>query len=130
MPKKPALTKVPLGFRADPADYQWHVELKDRAGYEGADLLRALYRTLRAACGNDVPDFPFDLSVSVRLKSGKTNTAVYHRDQPEPLMTDSMASARELRVAEDPATPTQLKQPAPPEAQQGHMPESSRLIRD
>jgi hypothetical protein len=61
-----------ISFRADPDDVLWVKGLKPRAGYSHSDILRALLHALHTCCGkDDVPIYPFDISLSVRMRDTK-----------------------------------------------------------
>jgi hypothetical protein len=127
MPAPPKKTAT-IGFRAEEHFLLWHRSLKERGGYEGADLLRALYLALMSACGDDVPRYPFDLYVRVRLRDGDrygTGTASDPRiTAPKPYHLPERADARAAEDGEPLTEPTpharrQAQQPHPDQPAHG-----------
>lgn len=54
--------------RIDPDLHAWLKSLSERGGYSGEDVARRILEALRLACGDNVPDWPLDFSLSIALK--------------------------------------------------------------
>lgn len=56
--------------RISPELSEWLRSLKTLGGYSGEDFARAILQMCREASGDHVPEFPFEVSIAIRLKDG------------------------------------------------------------